>query len=186
MSSWNKKRAIIRRYDTTAHLYDMRYAEEQSAKIDAALKTAKIVRNGMALDVGCGTGLLFKHVANRARATVGLDISKKTLQQAKTRAKDYSNVHLILADADYMPLRRNTFSNVFALTLVQNTPNPATTLNELNRVAKKEAVIVVTGLKKSFTLNNFGELLQAANLSIVALEDEGLQCHVAICIKLAH
>jgi ubiquinone/menaquinone biosynthesis C-methylase UbiE len=95
-------------------------------------------------------------------------------------------VHLILADADYMPLRRNTFSNVFALTLVQNTPNPATTLNELNRVAKKEAVIVVTGLKKSFTLNNFGELLQAANLSIVALEDEGLQCHVAICIKLAH
>lgn len=186
MSSWNKKRAIIRRYDTTAHLYDMRYAEEQSAKIDAALKTAKIVRNGMALDVGCGTGLLFKHVANRARATVGLDISRKTLQQAKTRAKDYSNVHLILADADYMPLRRNTFSNVFAFTIIQNTPNPATTLKELNRVAEEEVVIVVTGLKKSFTLDHFRKLLQDADLDIVALEDEGLQCHVAICIKLAH
>ncbi len=125
MSGWSKKRAIIRRYDVTAHLYDMRYAEEQSAKIDAALKTAKIARNGMALDVGCGTGLLFKHVAGKTKALIGLDISRKTLQQAKTRAKDYSNVHLILADADYMPLRRNTFSNVFALTLVQNTPNPA-------------------------------------------------------------
>jgi len=186
MSSWSKKRAIMRRYDVTAHLYDMRYAEEQSAKIDAALKTAKIVRNGMALDVGCGTGLLFKHVANRARATVGLDISRKTLQQAKTRAKDYSNVHLILADADYMPLRRNTFSNVFAFTIIQNTSNPATTLKELNRVAEEEVVIVVTGLKKSFTLDQFRKLLQDADLSVVALEDEGLQCHVAICIKLAH
>jgi ubiquinone/menaquinone biosynthesis C-methylase UbiE len=186
MNSWSKKRAMMRRYDTTAHLYDMRYAEEQLAKINAALKTAKIVRNGMALDVGCGTGLLFKHVAGKTKALVGLDISRRTLQQAKTRAKDYLNVHLILADADYMPLRGNSFDNVFAFTLLQNTPNPATTLNELYRVARKEAVITVTGLKKSFALLDFQELLQKSDLSIVALEGDNLQCYVAVCIKLVH
>ena len=186
MRSWSKKRAMIRRYDTTAHLYDMRYAEEQLAKINAALKTAKIVGNGMALDVGCGTGLLFKHVAGKTKAFVGLDISRKTLEHAKTRAKDYLNVHLILADADHMPLRGNSFDSVFAFTLLQNTPNPATTLNELYRVAGKEAVVTVTGLKKSFSLLDFRELLQNADLSIVALEGENLQCYVAVCIKLVH
>jgi ubiquinone/menaquinone biosynthesis C-methylase UbiE len=186
MNSWSKKRAMMRRYDTTAHLYDVRYAEEQLAKINAALKTAKIVGNGMALDVGCGTGLLFIHVAGKTKALVGLDISRRTLQQAKIRAKDYLNVHLILADADYMPLRGNSFDNVFAFTLLQNTPNPATTLNELYRVARKEAVITVTGLKKSFALLDFQELLQKSDLSIVALEGDNLQCYVAVCIKLVH
>jgi len=186
MNSWIKKRAMMRRYDTTAHLYDMRYAEEQLAKINAALKTAKIVRNGMALDVGCGTGLLFKHVAGKTKTLVGLDISRKTLQQAKIRAKDYLNLHLILADADYMPLRGNSFDNVFAFTLLQNTPNPAATLNELYRVAGEEAVMTVTGLKKSFSLLDFQELLQNADLSIVALEGDNLQCYVAVCIKLVH
>ena len=177
---------MIQRYDTTAHLYDMRYAEEQLTKIDAALKTAKIVGNGMALDVGCGTGLLFKHVAGKTKAFVGLDISRKTLEHAKTRAKDYLNVHLILADADHMPLRGNSFDNVFAFTLLQNTPNPAATLNELYRVAGKEAVITATGMKRSFSLLDFRELLQNADLSIVALEGENLQCYVAVCIKLVH
>jgi len=186
MSGWSKKRAIMRRYDVTAHLYDVRYAEEQLAKINAALKTAEIVRKGVILDAGCGTGLLFKHVAGKTKALVGLDISRKTLQRAKAHAKDYSNVHLILADADYMPLRDNLFDNVFAFTLIQNMPNPVKTLNELNRVAKEKATVVITGLKKTFALKSFQKLLQDANLKIVASENKGLQCYVAVCIKLVH
>jgi len=186
MSSWSKKRSIMRRYDVTAHLYDVRYAEEQLAKINAALKKLKIVRNGMALDAGCGTGLLFKYVADRAKATIGLDISRKTLQLAKTRAKEYSNVHLIMADADHIPLRDKLFDNVFAFTLIQNMPNPVKTLNELNRVTKEKATVVITGLKKTFALKSFQKLLQNANLKVVAFENKGLQCHVAVCTKLVH
>jgi len=85
-----------------------------------------------------------------------------------------------------MPLRGNSFDSVFAFTLLQNTPNPATTLNELYRVAGKEAVITATGMKRSFSLLDFRKLLQNADLSIVALEGENLQCYVAVCIKLVH
>ena len=38
MNGWLKKRRVMRRYDLTAEMYDMRYAEEQAAKIRAGLK----------------------------------------------------------------------------------------------------------------------------------------------------
>lgn len=176
----------MQRYDLTAHIYDMRYAEEQAAKIEAATKNASMEKYGLVLDAGCGTGLLFGYVADNAETTVGIDISRKILLQAKRRTENSPNVHLIWADADYMPLKENVFSHVFAITLIQNTPNPVKTLNEIKRVAREDALIVVTGLKKAFTLEGFEELLQKSALNIVALQDEGLQCYVAVCTKLSH
>jgi len=184
MSEWIKKREVMQRYDSTADIYDMRYAEEQAAKIEAALEGLNKENYGSVLDAGCGTGILFDCVANRAKTTVGLDISRKILFQAKKHAKNFQNVHLILADVDNMPLKETTFNHVFGITLIQNTPNPVETLNEIRRVAKKDAVIVVTGLKKAFSLEGFEELLWNAGLNIVALRDEGLKCYVAVCTKL--
>ena len=186
MSGWDKKREVMGRYDLAAHMYDMRYAEEQNAKFEAALKSLSINRYGLVLDVGCGTGLLFGHVAAKAEAIVGLDVSKKTLVRAKERSKNFQNVHLIWADADYMPLKEDTFNHVFAFTFIQNTPNPVKSLNESKRVAKEDATIIVTGLKKAFTQEEFEELLENVELKIVALRDEGLKCFVAVCTILFH
>jgi ubiquinone/menaquinone biosynthesis C-methylase UbiE len=186
MNEWDKKRDLMHRYDLTSHIYDMQYAEEQTAKIRAALEDVKIEKQSMVLDAGCGTGLLFGYVADKAEKTVGLDVSRKILLQAKKRAKNFQNIHLILADADNMPLNENIFSHVFSITLIQNMPNPAKTLNEIRRVAKENAIIVVTGMKKAFTLEEFEKLLLDAGLNIIALKDEGLKCYVAVCTKICH
>ena len=183
MAGWYKKREIMHRYDVTAHMYDMRYAAEQKAKMEAALRSMAIGKHDFVLDAGCGTGLLFGYVACRAEMIVGFDISKKTLLQAKEHAKDFSNVHLMLADADNMPLRESVFSHVFAFTLIQNMPDPARTLKEVKRVAEPEGAITVTGMKSVFTRKGFEELLQNAGLKIAALEDEDLKCYVAVCTK---
>jgi len=185
MSAWEKKRDIMRRYDVTARIYDMRYAEEQAAKIEAALKDLK-VRGGAVLDAGCGTGILFSYVADKARMTVGIDVSIKTLLRAKERARDYTDVHLVLADADNMPLRGKVFDSVFAITLIQNMPCKAETLKEARRVTKDKALIVVTGLKKVFTRNKLEQLLKDAGLNIIAVKDEGLKCYVTVCTKGKH
>ena len=186
MDQWDKKRNVMQRYDLTAHLYDMRYAEEQTAKIEAAMKSINLEKHNLVLDVGCGTGLLFGYVANKARMVVGLDISRKILFQAREHAKKFSNVHLICADADSVPLKENIFDYAFAVTLIQNMPNPLENLNELKRVTKETAVIVVTGLKKKFSLEVFEELLRNAGLTMFALKNENLRCHVAVCTKLLH
>jgi malonyl-CoA O-methyltransferase len=184
MDQCDRKRNVMIRYDLTAHLYDMRYAEEQTAKIEAAMKNINLEKHNSVLDVGCGTGLLFGYVANRARMVVGLDISRKILCAARERAKRFPNVHLICADADNIPLKENVFDYAFAVTLIQNMPNPLRTLNEIRRVTRKNAVVVTTGLKKKFTLEAFEELLRNAGLDILALENENLKCHVAVCPRL--
>jgi len=186
MSGWDKKRDVMHRYDLTAHIYDMQYAEEQTAKIEAVMESINMEKEGLVLDVGCGTGLLFNYVANKAEAIVGLDISRKILLQAKERAKKFLRVHLILADSDNVPLKEDVFSHVFALTLIQNTPDPLKTLNEIKRVTKENAAIVITGLKKKFPIKAFERLLHDAGLGVIALKNESLKGHVAVCTKFLY
>jgi len=180
VSEWKQKRRMMRRYDVTAQMYDLRYAGEQEAKYKVALEDLSVTRNSIVLDVGCGTGLLFSHVAVEAETVVGLDVSRKLLLQARERAKNYRNVDLVQADADHLPFKNDYFTVIFAFTVLQNMPTPAETLNEIKRTAKYDAFIVVTGLKKTFSLEAFGELLQKAGLRVVSLKDDGtLKCYVA-------
>jgi ubiquinone/menaquinone biosynthesis C-methylase UbiE len=186
-SEWKKKRDIMLRYDITADIYDSWYKQEQIAKYAAAIQSLAKKSFGVVLDVGCGTGLLFDYIAEKAQSIVGLDISKKTLLKARELAKHSSNIHLIYADADSMPLETSIFNHTFAMTVIQNSPNPAQTLNEIVRVSKDNAPIVVTGLKRIFSREGFESVLLKAGLYVTVLkEEEGLRCYVAICRKINH
>ncbi len=188
MSEWKLKRGNMQHYDITAKGYDMQYAEEQRVKIETALKTVEFNENSLILDCGCGTGLLFEYVAKKAEMVVGLDFSRRILAKAKRRAKAFRNIVLVLADADYQPFRNSAFTHVFAVTLLQNMPNPEKTLAEICRVAEENAYIVVTGLKKKFSLDNFEGLLRKFDLNLIEVSkgDEHLKCYVAVCKKLSH
>ena len=187
MKGWKKKRDIMRRYDATAQIYDARYEEEQTAKYAAALENLQKRELKLVLDVGCGTGLLFSHITQMSRRIIGVDISRKTLLKAKERTKNLTNVEVILADADFIPLRENIVDRLFAITVLQNSPNPAQTLNESKRISKTEADIVITGLKKVFSLEDFRDLLQKAGLRVECfVDEETLKCYVAMCKKMYH
>jgi demethylmenaquinone methyltransferase/2-methoxy-6-polyprenyl-1,4-benzoquinol methylase len=184
VNKWDQKRKILRRYDLTAQLYDVRYAEEQELKYRTALELLNVARSSKVLDVGCGTGLLFSHVAAEAQTVVGVDISGKLLLQAKERARNLCNVHLVQADTDHMPFKDNYFSVVFAFTVLQNLPDPLETLKEIKRIAERDAPIVVTGLKKAFSLEALRALLQSAGLRVISLKDaEALKCHIAVSVQ---
>lgn len=171
----------MKRYDVTAEIYDMRYAEEQRAKIEAALKHVNIMSDDDVLDIGCGTGLLFDYIADKARLIVAMDISKKTLLEAKRRTKRFENVELLLADAENLPLRDKQFTRVFVLTVIQNLPDPIVMLNEAERVATKGGVFIITGLKRVFSREMFETLLHKADLNVIAWDDkEKLECYVAV------
>ena len=184
VNKWDQKRKIIRRYNLTAQFYDVRYVEEQEIKYKTVLERLNVARNSKVLDVGCGTGLLFSHVAAEAQTVMGVDISGKLLLQAKERARKFRNVHLVQADADHMPFKDSRFSVVFAFTVLQNMPEPLETLKEVKRIAEHDAPIVVTGLKKAFSLDALNALLKSAGLRVVSLKDHDvLKCHVAVSVR---
>lgn len=179
---WTHKRSVKRRYDLTAEMYDKRYADEQEAKYKAALNRMTV--SGLVLDVGCGTGLLFRYAVAEAESVVGADVSKKLLLKARERAKEMQNVHLVQADADHLPFQNGCFTVVFVFTVLQNMPKPEETVKEMGRIAMQDAFVVVTGLKKVFSVEAFERLVHQSHLGLVSVNDDsGLTCYVAICSK---
>jgi len=172
----------MRHYDQQAIVYDVQYLGEQNAKIEYALSGTEFKPNEVVLDLGCGTGFLFQHINKSIRLLVGLDISSKALREAKKRTKNLSNIALIRADADNTPFPNHIFDRVFAITLLQNMPNPLNTITEMKRIGKPQAIFAITGLKKKFTQESFFDLLKMARLKVSTLEtDQQLKGHIAVC-----
>jgi ubiquinone/menaquinone biosynthesis C-methylase UbiE len=184
MDIWDKKRRLMRRYDQSARAYDNQYRQEQEAKITAATDNMAATSESVILDVGCGTGLLFSHVVKKAQLIVGTDISRALLTGAKKKAKTHRNVMLVQSDFDNLPFRDEDFDFIFAVTVVQNAPSPQVTLNEVRRISKSNAKIIVTGLKKSFTEKEFTHTLEEANLRVESIRsDEDLKDYICLCRK---
>jgi len=172
----------MRHYDQQAIVYDVQYLGEQNAKIEYALSSTELKPNEVVLDLGCGTGFLFQHINKSIRLLVGLDISSKALREAKKRTKNMPNIVLVRADADNTPFPDCIFDRVFAITLLQNMPNPMKTISEMKRIGKPQAIFAITGLKKKFTQESFVNLLKTARLKVSTLEtDQQLKGHIAVC-----
>jgi ubiquinone/menaquinone biosynthesis C-methylase UbiE len=184
MREWKEKRSNMRHYDRQATIYNVQYVGEQDTKIEDILNKLKLESKETVLDLGCGTGFLFRHINKQAEFLVGLDLSQKVLQEAKKRTKNMANVALILADADNTPFPDHTFDKVFAITVLQNMPDPTKTISEMKRVSKPQATFAVTGFKKTFTQESFVALFESAQLKVVTLNaDQRLKGYVAVCTK---
>lgn len=70
------------------------------------------------LDVGCGTGLILRHLPS---GSVGLDINPRNLPLAAAYARQ---AHLVLGDAEDIPLATNTFSTVICTEVLEHLPDP--------------------------------------------------------------
>ena len=185
MREWEQKRGTMRHYDRQAAIYDVQYSGEQNPKIEDILNNIKFGSNEIVLDLGCGTGFLFQHIAKRVRILVGIELSSESLREAKKRTENMPNTVLVRADADNTPFPDHIFDKVFAITLLQNMPEPMETIIEMKRVGKPKAVFAVTGLKKKFTTKSFVDLLERARLKVVTLNtNQKLKGHVAVCTNL--
>ena len=155
-SPWRAKLDSKRFYDETARSYKALYGEEQTAKYRIVLRALEPLSGNM-LDVGCGPGTLLQEIPTSIGLLVGVDTSIQMLKTAKATENDHP--HLICADADFLPLQDETFGTVFAFTLLQNLPDPLTSLHELGRVVKAEGNVVVTFHKSSLTRHEALSLL---------------------------
>jgi malonyl-CoA O-methyltransferase len=180
LKAWKEKNKIMQRYNTTADSYDEQYGEEQARKYRKALESVDVAGK-MVLDVGCGSGLFFREVVDKANFVVGVDISHKLLLKAQVNAKGFKDVFVLQADADNLPFKDGLFDAVFSFTVLQNMPQPTRTIQELGRVAKKNGRVAVTGLKKAFLLQTFMDVLEGSRLKLVAfVDEEAINCYVAV------
>jgi ubiquinone/menaquinone biosynthesis C-methylase UbiE len=178
LAAWTEKRRVMQAYDVTAEMYDERYCEEQKRKYQKALENVN-VGGAAVLDVGCGSGLFFQEIADKARLIIGIDLSKGLLLKAKRHVRE--NVFVLQADADHLPFVNGFFDAVFSFTVLQNIPKPSKTLLELTRVTRYSGKIVLSGLKKAFGFQKFMDLVENSGLSLEFFVDEdAINCYIAV------
>ncbi|RLG91955.1 MAG: hypothetical protein DRO36_02940 [Candidatus Hecatellales archaeon] len=158
-----RKRDVQNFYNKIARSYDELYGEEQKEKFRLALNLNNLKLNGKVLDAGCGTGLLEEFLGGRVEAekllVFGVDISRGVLNEAKKKFSGKQNIFLICGDIDYLPFPDKMFNSCMLFTVLQNLPQPEKTMGEVKRVAKKNALIVVTYLRVKASLEEFRLLI---------------------------
>jgi len=159
-----KKEKIIKKYNSTAHFYDKRYSKIQAEKFKHVLKNF-IIEGKIILDAGGGTGLLYEFIQNNLEfkknspfSFLITDISLNMLTQflAKKnngKIQNHEKINLILSDMGNLPFRNEVFHSIFSLTSLQNLPNINEGVEESFRVAKNEAKMRLSILKKSLDLD---------------------------------
>ncbi|MHA1233961.1 MAG: class I SAM-dependent methyltransferase [Promethearchaeota archaeon] len=176
-----KKKNIIAKYNSTSSFYDDRYRNIQDSKYKLLLKDFKF-DNRTTLDAGCGTGLLFEfflssyqQIDNEKLKYVGLDISWKMLKQFLhkiTKVTSIKRANLILGDIENLPFREEKFTQIFAVTSLQNLHDIEKGLRELVRVGLQGTSLNLSILKKNLNFDNIKSSLESkiVDLNLIRLE----------------
>lgn len=135
-------KSIAEKYDARAKYYDMmeKPLEQILAKY-RAMAFSKI--RGNVLEIGVGTGRNFPYYPSHSRV-FGVDISWEMLKRAKIKLKTnpQSNVFLILADAENLPFRDNTFDYIISSCVFCSIPDPVKALIQAKRVLKIDGEMI--------------------------------------------
>tara|TARA_Y100000310_G_scaffold338384_1_gene427880 strand:- start:61 stop:561 length:501 start_codon:yes stop_codon:yes gene_type:complete len=128
-------------YRLIAKGYDELYGEEQQIKFNIIKENLSIKPTDLLLDVGCGTGL-----SDLNCNVIGIDPSIELLQQNNNQNNNIKN-NKILAKAENIPFKDNTFDKIISVTAMHNVDNIEKSIKEIKRVGKEDFAFSI--LKKS-------------------------------------
>lgn len=101
-----------------------------------------------ALDIGCGTGVFTRLLAERADRVVGLDLSPEMIRLAQERSRAYPNIDFQVANALRWQCESDRFDCVASIATLHHLPM-AEMLARMKRVLNVNGILLVLDLYKS-------------------------------------
>lgn len=131
-----KKGIDKKRYDRIAKIYDVAELPMEFIAFSTWRKELfELVKGERILEVGVGTGKNIRYY--REWEAIGIDISRKMLEKAVTKAKKArKSVDLIQADVERLPFKDDSFDGVVSTYVFCSVENPVNGLREVHRVLK--------------------------------------------------
>jgi SAM-dependent methyltransferase len=131
-----KKLSAAEAYDLVADEYDNSFCSNVSQAEDLTVYAfvQEFLKNGLTLDLGCGTGSLLEHIKLKEHEYIGIDLSKKMIERAVRKFPDYHFKNRdVLAFTRLMP--DESVENVISLFGSISYVDPAI-YEEINRVLR--------------------------------------------------
>ena len=114
------------------------------------------------LDAGCGSGVFTFILASMGATTIGVDGSKEMIAQALracTRPQTLATFQHITT-VDTLPFPDNTFDGALSLSVVEYLARPQKALDELHRVLKPTANLILTAPNRNSLIRGIQHTLK--------------------------
>ena len=132
------------------------------------------------LDVACGTGdlgKLYLDYTDKNSEIVSLDSNSKMIEKAKKRLSNYKNIKWIVAEAEKLPFKNNSFDFYTISFGLRNTKNLNKSLSEAYRVLKPGGRYMCLEFSKiqnsnlNFLYKNYSKLIPYIGKALVGHKD---------------
>ncbi|NVM54138.1 MAG: class I SAM-dependent methyltransferase [Candidatus Helarchaeota archaeon] len=165
------KKTVKSLYDETTDIYDRRYQKIQDVKYEIILRNISITTGQVILEVGCGTGNFFQFLERNECNKYGIDFSIESLKKYRKKISNRQN-QVLCADVEFLPFREKYFDIIFAITILQNLPDPIKSLEEMKNICKQNGLLILSLLKKKFQMAQIENLLKDAKLTPTQIIDD--------------
>ncbi len=95
------------------------------------------------LDIGCGSGIFLKELETKCRHLYGIDIHGKMHHVKDMAARERIRAHLCDGSITHLPFVSNSFDCIVSVSVIEHVRDLDGAFDEIQRVAKKNATIVM-------------------------------------------
>jgi len=128
------------------------------------------------LDIGCGSGIFLKELANRCNSLNAIDTHRKMHLVKDMILKENIEANLLEASITDLPYASETFDCIISVSVLEHIKELDRALNEIRRVAKNGATIVL-GFPVKNKITEIILRIAYTLLPNVKLEDEHVSMH---------
>lgn len=111
-------------------------------RVEMILNFCNFDKNKKALELGCGTGIFTKYLAEIFKEIIAIDISEDMIEIAKQRIKN-DNVKFQIVDIHNLPFNNESFDIVVGISVLHHL-NVYVALNEIYRVLKFDGILLLS------------------------------------------
>jgi 2-polyprenyl-3-methyl-5-hydroxy-6-metoxy-1,4-benzoquinol methylase len=127
---------------TLTYEYDRIADRKRLDFISDALKS-KVGPDAKVLDVGCGNGVISRHLGKLGFNVLGIDVSEATIEKARS-LNTLPNVWFDVISAEKLVAQGDTFDAIICSEVLEHLDNPSALLKVLYQSLKKDGILVVT------------------------------------------
>jgi len=127
------------RYHEESHFL-IRWIERQ--RVRTIIRLLQPRTGDMVLEVGCGSGNVLEALPHGVKP-VGIDLSSMLVAESRVRLAGRGGM-IAQANAEQLPFPTNHFSRIICTEVLEHVQRPEVVLGEIARVAKADAIIVIS------------------------------------------